>query len=55
MLGYICTVEHYSAIKRNEIESIVARRMNVDLSKSGKRKTRININAYIWIMHTYGI
>ena len=24
------TVEHYSAIKRNEIESIVARRMNVD-------------------------
>ena len=29
-LGYICTMEYYSAIKRNELESVLVRWMNLE-------------------------
>ena len=29
-LGYVCTMEYYSAIKRNELESVLVRWMNLE-------------------------
>ena len=51
-LWYIYTMEYYSAIKKNTLESVLMRWMKLEpiteQSKS-KRKTPIQyINAYIW-------
>ena len=43
-LGYICTMEYYSAIKRNEFESAIVRLMNLEpviQIEVTKRKTNI--------------
>ena len=53
-LWYIYTVEYYSAIKRNTLESVLMRCMNLEpiiqseVSQKEKDKYRI-------LMHTYGI
>ena len=52
-MWYICTVEYYSAIKKNAFESVLMRRMKLELifqsELSQKRKTPVQyIIAYIW-------
>ena len=55
-LWYIDTMEYYSAIKRNEFESVLVRWMNLEpviqseVSQKEKNKYRINI-----LTHIYGI
>ena len=55
-LWYIYTIEYYSAIKRNEFESVLGRWMNLEpviqseVSQKEKNKYRINI-----LTHIYGI
>ena len=49
---YIYTTGYYSAIKRNEFESIVVRWMNLEpvikRSKSEREKQVLCVNAYTW-------
>ena len=53
-LWYIYTMEYYSAIRRNELESVVVRWMNLEpvtqseVSQKEKKKYHI-------LMHMYGI
>ena len=49
-LWYICTMEYYSAIKKDAFESVLMRWMKLEPTiQSGVRKTPIQyINAYIW-------
>ena len=53
-LWYIHTMEYYSAIKRNEFESVLMRWMNleptIENEVSQKRKNKYHI-----LMHIYGI
>ena len=43
-LWYIYTMEYYSAIKRNALESVLMRWMNLEpIMQSGVRKRKINI------------
>ena len=47
---YIYKIKYFSAIKRNEFESVVVRRMNLEplvQSEVRKRQTSIKSNAYI--------
>ena len=46
---YIYTIEYYSVIKRNEVESVVVRWMNLKpIVHSEDRKNKYHINTYIW-------
>ena len=53
-MWHIYTIEYYSAIKRNEIELFIVRRMDLesviqsDVSQKGKNKYRM-------LTHIYGI
>ena len=50
-MWYICTMEYYSAIKRNEIRSFVVMWMDLESViqvKSEREKQISYINAYIW-------
>ena len=50
-MWYIYTMEHYSAIKRNETVSFVEMWMNLEIviqSKSEREKQMSYINTYIW-------
>ena len=55
---YIYTMEYYSAISKNEFESAVVRRMNLEpvlqsgvRQRSFVRKTKmLYINAYLWTL-----
>ena len=51
-IGYIGTMEDYSAIKSNEFESVVVRWMNLELVIQGEvsqnEKKILYINTYIW-------
>ena len=51
-MWYIYTIEYYSAIKRNEIESVEVRWMNLEpviQSEISQKETKTSyINAYIW-------
>ena len=53
-LWYICTMEYYSAIKRNSFESVLMRWMNLEpiiqSEESEKEKDKYHI-----LMHIYGI
>ena len=53
-MWYIYTMEYYSAIKRNEFESVLAKQMNlqqvIQNEESQKEK-----NKYLVLMHIYGI
>ena len=44
-IWYICSMEYYSAIKRNEFESVVVRWMNLEAVIQSKvvRKSKTNI------------
>ena len=52
-LLYICTIEHYSAIKRNTFESVPMRLMN--LEPIIQRDVSQKENSKYILMHTYGI
>ena len=49
---YMCTMEYYSAIKRNEIESFVVMWMDLESvirsEVSEREKQILHINAYVW-------
>ena len=51
-MWYGYTMEYYSAIKRNEFESVVVRWMNLELVIQGEvsqnEKKILYINTYIW-------
>ena len=49
-LWYICTVEYYSAIKKNAFESVLMKWMQLEpIIQSEVRKTPIQYNnAYVW-------
>ena len=50
-LWYKYTMEYYSSIKKNEIESVEVMWMNLESviqSEERNRKTNISNNAYIW-------
>ena len=52
-MWYICTVEYYSAIKRNAFESVLIRWMKLEpVTQSGSKSEReiqiLYMNAYIW-------
>ena len=53
-LWYICTMEYYSAIKRNAFESVLMRWMNLEpiiqseVSQKEKDKYRILMHIYVW-------
>ena len=51
-LWYICTMEYYSAIKRNAFESVLIRWMKLEpiiQNEVNQRETPVQyINAYIW-------
>ena len=50
-MGYRYTMEYYSVIKKNEIESVEVMWMNLESviqSEERNRKTNISNNAYIW-------
>ena len=50
-LWYICTMEYYSAIKKNAFESVLMRGMKLKpiiQSEVRKKNTNKYINAYIW-------
>ena len=53
-LWYICTMEYYSAVKKNAFESLLMRRMelepNIQSEVSQKEKHQYSI-----LMHIYGI
>ena len=49
---YMCTMEYYSAIKRNETESFVVMWMGLESvirsEVSEREKQILHINAYVW-------
>ena len=51
-LWYIFTMEYYSTIKRNALESVLMKQTNLELiiqSEISQREKQIScINAYIW-------
>ena len=50
-MWYKYTMEYYSSIKKNEIESVEVMWMNLESviqSEERNRKTNISNNAYIW-------
>ena len=51
-LWYIYTIKYYSALKRNEFESVLVKWMNLELvtqsEVSQKEKNKYHINVYIW-------
>ena len=50
-MWYIHTMEYYSAIKRNSVESVLMRWMNLDqIEVSNKKKDK-----YYILKHIYGI
>ena len=49
---YIYTMEYYSTIKRNEIESVVVISMNLELTIQSEVSQK---NKYHILMHTYRI
>ena len=52
---YIHMMEYYSVIKRDAFESVLRRWMNLEpiiQSEVRKRKTKLNINEYIWNLET---
>ena len=49
---YICIMEYYSVIKRNEFESVVVRWMNLDPVTENEVSQK---NKYSILTHTYGI
>ena len=53
-LWYICTMEYYSAIKRNTFESVLMRWMNLEpmMQSGGSQKEKDN---YCILMHIYGV
>ena len=53
-MWYICTVEYYQAIKRNEIESFVVMWMNLE-SVIKSKVSQTEKNKYCILMHMYRI
>ena len=53
-LGYIYTMEYYSAIKRNTFESVIMRWMNLEPIIQSEVSQKEKDKYYI-LMHTYGI
>ena len=53
-LGYIYTMEYYSAIKRNAFESVELRWMNLEPVTQCKVSQKEK-NKYCILMHIYGI
>ena len=53
-LWYICTVEHYSAIKRNTFVSVLLRWMNLEPIMQSE-VTQKGRNNYHILTHMYGI
>ena len=51
-MWYIYTMEYYSTIKRNEIESVVVISMNLELTIQSEVSQK---NKYHILMHTYRI
>ena len=51
-LWYVYTMEYYSTIKRNEIESVVVIWMNLELTIQSEVSQK---NKYHILMHTYRI
>ena len=51
---YICTMEHYSAIKKNAFESVLMRWMNLEpiIQSEVSQKEK---DKYCILMHIYGI
>ena len=49
---YICIMQYYSVIKRNEFESVVVRWMNLDPVSENEVSQK---NKYSILTHTYGI
>ena len=50
-LWYIYTMDYYSAIKRNTFESLLIRRMNLELiiqSEVSQKEKNKYIYAYVW-------
>jgi len=51
-LWYICTMQYYSVVKRNTLESVLMRWMDLEpviqSDKSEKERQIQYINAYIW-------
>ena len=53
-LQYIYTMEYYSAIKMNEIESVVARWMNLEsVTQNEVRKRKTNTIYYVWTLEKW--
>ena len=53
-LWYICTVEYYSAIKKNKFESVLMRWMKLEPIIQNEVNQRVK-HQYSILMHTYGI
>ena len=53
-LWYIYTIEYYSAIKRNEFESVLVRWMNLEPVTQSK-VSQSEKNKYCTLTHIYGI
>ena len=53
-LWYICTMKHYSVTKRNTLESVLMRWMNLEttIQSKGSQKEK---DKYRFLMHIYGI
>ena len=56
-LWYIYTMEYYSAIRRNELESVVVRWMNLEpvtqSEVSQKEKNKYSLSLNIWILEKW--
>ena len=53
-MWHICTMEYYSAIKRNEIELFVMRRMDLEFVIQSEVSQKEK-NKYRMLRHIYGI
>ena len=53
-MWYICTMEYYSAIKRNEVELFVVRWMDLETVIQSEVSQKAK-NKYRMLTHTYGI
>ena len=53
-LGYIYTMEYYSAVKRNAFESVLMRWMNLEHIIQSEVSQKEN-DKYCILMHIYGI
>ena len=54
MLWYIYTMEYYSAIKRNALESVLMRWMNIE-TITQREVSQKEKDKYLILMHIYGI